>query len=108
MSYCWCLCAYCLSLDSVQDGGTALHKASEKGYCEIVKMLVEAKADVNLKTNVSESCSSEGSCLARLSQITERSYSVTHSLSEWSFEGSRDLDHSPCQCQCTVQGQCPL
>ena len=48
------------SLDSVQDGFTALIAASQKGHCEVVRMLLEAKADVNTKTNVSESCSSDG------------------------------------------------
>ena len=35
-----------------QDGYTALHAASQEGYCEVVNMLLEAKADVNLKDNV--------------------------------------------------------
>ena len=46
------------SLDSVQDGATALYVASQEGHCEVVRMLLEAKADVNMKANVSESCSS--------------------------------------------------
>ena len=48
------------SLDSVQNGSTALIVVSQKGHCEVVRMLLEAKADVNIKTNVSESCSSDG------------------------------------------------
>ena len=50
------------SLDSVQDGSTALYMASQEGHCEVVRMLLEAKADVNMKNNVSESCSSGGAC----------------------------------------------
>ena len=53
----------CLSsLDTVQDGSTALHVATREGHCEIVRMLLEAKADVNVQNNVSESCSSDGVC----------------------------------------------
>ena len=48
------------SLDSVQDGFTALLVAAERGHCSVVRMLLEAKADVNMKNNVSESCSSDG------------------------------------------------
>ena len=60
----WCLCVFTCSssLDSVQDGTTALHAASQEGHCEVVRMLLEAKADVNMKNNVSESCSSDGVC----------------------------------------------
>ena len=47
------------SLDSVQTGSTALLVAVQEGHCGIVRMLLEAKADVNIK-NVSESCSREG------------------------------------------------
>ena len=50
------------SLDSVQTGSTALIVASQEGHCEVVRMLLEAKADVNEKNNVSESCSSDGVC----------------------------------------------
>ena len=66
MSWCvsWCLCVLTCSssFDSVQDGSTALIVASQEGHCEVVRMLLEAKADVNMKTNVSESCSSDGVC----------------------------------------------
>ena len=41
---------------SVQDGSTALHLASQNGHCEVVRALMEAKAVVNSKTNVSEKC----------------------------------------------------
>ncbi len=37
----------------VQDGGTALLMASVYGHCGVVRMLLEAKADVNKKSNVS-------------------------------------------------------
>ena len=46
--------------DSVQYGTTALYMASQNGQCEVVGTLLEAKADVNMKTNVSESCSRDG------------------------------------------------
>ncbi len=42
------------SLDSVQDGATALLVAAQNGHCEVVRMLLEAKADVNSKRNVSD------------------------------------------------------
>ncbi len=49
------LVLYCSinSLVSVQDGWTALHMASQKGHCEVVRILLEAKANVHVKTNVS-------------------------------------------------------
>ena len=50
------------SLDCVQGGSTALNVASQEGHCEVVRMLLEAQADVNMKNNVSESCSSDGVC----------------------------------------------
>ena len=50
------------SLDTVQTGSTALHMAAQEGHYEIVRMLLEAKADVNVQNNVSESCSSDGVC----------------------------------------------
>ena len=36
-----------------QNGATALHVASLQGHCGVVRMLLEAKADVKIKTNVS-------------------------------------------------------
>ena len=48
------------SLDTVQTGSTALHAAAQEGHCEIVRMLLKAKADVNVQNIVSESCSSDG------------------------------------------------
>ena len=50
------------SFVTVQDGFTALLVAAHEGHCEIVRMLLEAKADVNIQNNVSESCSSDGVC----------------------------------------------
>ena len=54
------------SLDSVQNGSTALLVAAEKGHCSVVRMLLEAKADVNIRNNVSERCSSDGVCALAL------------------------------------------
>ena len=84
MSWCvsWCLCVFTCSssLDSVQDGSTALHMASQKGHCEIVRMLLEAKADVNMKSNVSESCSSDDYLTPRLSSVSFCIYSQLNDL----------------------------
>ena len=44
-----CLFAY---LDSVQTGATALYAAAQEGHLRVVEMLLEANADVNIKTNV--------------------------------------------------------
>ena len=57
------------SLDSVQNGSTALIVSAEKGHCSVVRMLLEAKADVNMKDNVSESCSSDGVCALAESSV---------------------------------------
>ena len=46
------------SLNSVQNGATALHMASQEAYSDVARMLVDAKADVNIKNSVSESCCS--------------------------------------------------
>ena len=58
-----------LTLDSVQDGFTALLVAAQEGHCSVVRMLLEAKADVNMKNNVSESCSSDVVCALAESSI---------------------------------------
>ena len=50
------------SLDTVQGGFTALLAATQEGHCGIVRMLLEAKADVNVQSNVSESYSSDYVC----------------------------------------------
>ena len=36
----------------VQNGATALHAAVQEGHLRVVEMLLEANADVNIKTNV--------------------------------------------------------
>ena len=46
-------CSICIHHDHVQDGATALIVAAHKGYCGVVRILLEAKADVHIKTNVS-------------------------------------------------------
>jgi ankyrin repeat protein len=38
---------------SPQRGNTALHYASEKGHPEVIQILVQSHADVNVKNNVS-------------------------------------------------------
>ena len=53
---------YLSSLDTVQTGSTALLVAAQEGHCGIVRMLLGAKADVNILNIVSESCSSDGVC----------------------------------------------
>jgi ankyrin repeat protein len=42
-----------LSYFSPQYGDTALHKASKNGFPEVVKLLVQSHADVNVKDRVS-------------------------------------------------------
>ena len=44
--------SYCLYLDSVQTGSTALLVAALQGHLRVVEMLLEANADVNIKKNV--------------------------------------------------------
>ena len=71
-----------LSLDSVQTGTTALYVASQEGHCEVVRILLEAKADVNIKDNVSESRSSDGVCAFAKSRAIGR-YFVVSKLKLW-------------------------
>ena len=68
------------SLDSVQDGFTALIVTSQEGHSEVVRMLLEAKADVNMKTNVSESCSSDNYSTPRLPDVSFHIYSQFNDL----------------------------
>ncbi len=42
-----------INFGCVQNGWTALHMASKNGHCEVVRMLLMAGADVNMKTTVS-------------------------------------------------------
>ena len=37
--------------------------ASQEGHCEVVRILLEAKADVNMKDDVSESCSHDSTVI---------------------------------------------
>ena len=41
-----------MHLYSVQDGFTALHVAAQEGHLRVVEMLLEANADVSVKTDV--------------------------------------------------------
>ena len=51
--YCICIITSITLSVSVQDGWAALHVASWNGHCEVVRILLEAKADINIKINVS-------------------------------------------------------
>ncbi len=51
-----CMCQTLL-VESVQNGTTALHAASWNGHCEVVGLLLDAKADISIKNNVSLSAS---------------------------------------------------
>ena len=51
------------SHDPVQGGATALYVASQEGHCGVVRILLEAKADVNMKDGVSESCSHDSTVI---------------------------------------------
>ena len=50
--YCGLTCSS--SLDFVQNGSTALIVAALEGHCEVVRMLLVAKSNVNMKANVSD------------------------------------------------------
>ncbi len=54
----WCLCVFtCLSLNSVQNGATALYIAAQNGHLRIVALLIAAKALIDLvHTAVSIAC----------------------------------------------------
>ena len=53
----WCVCvfspAYHSSLDSVQDGTTALHVAAQNGHLRVVEVLIAAMAQVDIQRQVS-------------------------------------------------------
>ena len=79
-------------LDSVQDGGTALYMACRNGHCGVVRMLLEAKADVHIKANVSHAA---WWCLCTLlipwlSVCTVTSVLVSF-LGRFFFEGGKGL-----------------
>ena len=50
-----CVSTCSSSLDSVQDGFTPLIMAGQNGHWEVATTLLEAKADINMKNNVSKS-----------------------------------------------------
>ncbi len=55
-SWCVCpagVCSPAHAIDSVQDGTTALYVAAQNGHLRVVELLLAAKADVNIQTNVS-------------------------------------------------------
>ena len=39
-----------------QDGGTALHMAAQEGKVDVVRLLTEAKAHINIQTEVHTLC----------------------------------------------------
>ena len=82
------------SLDSVQDGFTALLVAAQEGHCEIVRMLLEAKADVDMKNNVSESCSSDGVCA-----LAESSINCLWSRDNELVQGVHSVECTRVQCE---------
>ena len=52
-----CSPAHHLSLDSVQDGTTALFVAVQNGHLRVVEVLIAAKAQVDIQQKVRFNCS---------------------------------------------------
>ena len=50
----YCVLTCSSSLDSVQTGSTALIVAAQNGHYDVVRMLLAAKSNMNMKTNVSD------------------------------------------------------
>ena len=65
------------SFDYIQTGSTALLVAAQEGHCEVVRMLLKAKADVNMKNDVSGSCSSDSVKCALDKSIVSCLYTVS-------------------------------
>ena len=63
----------------IQEGWTALYMASEKGHCGVVRMLLEAKADVDIKTNVSHAAA----CMVFVYSADSLSVCTVTSVYEW-------------------------
>ena len=62
------------SLDSVQDGATALHVAAQNGHLRVIEVLIAAKAQVDVKDKVS---------IPLLSSPHDCEYYFTYFCTEW-------------------------
>jgi ankyrin repeat protein len=49
-------------INTKEDGLTALHIASDRGYLDVVKALIDAGADINIKTDDDDTALHLGNC----------------------------------------------